>query len=155
MVMVLGLVICRYMVVPKLANGPCARHASSGDRFVHFVPLHLLARGDPPTVPTPLCRADCGAPKVNWKTAADSKAPKGWKVSGFSGNVGNSRLCANGWNGYRGGNGQATLYATLKGSGTLTAKFRDCWKEGSASIYLNNKLKASSKNKSGAWKTST
>ena len=93
---------------------------------------------------------------MNWKTAKDKVAPKGWKVSGFNGDVGNKKLCANGWNAYANGNKQGTLYATLKGSGTLTAKFRDCWKEGSASIYLNNKIKAASKqDKKGTLKTAT
>merc|ERR1719271_881759 len=97
----------------------------------------------------------CGAPAVNWKTAADNKAPKGWKISGFNGNVGNSRLCANGWNAYANGNNQGTLSAKINGSGTVTIKYRDCWKEGHASVFLNGKLKGQSANKNGALKTTT
>merc|ERR1712051_315108 len=122
----------------------------NGVLHIESITYKCSGKAKPTTKP-----ANCGAPQVNWKTANDSTAPKGWKTSGFSGNVGNSRSCGNGWNAYRGGSGQGTLYATLKGSGTLTAKFRDCWKEGTASIYLNNKLKGSSKNRSGQWKIQT
>ena len=91
--------------------------------------------------PSLSCR--CGAPAVNWKTAQDNKAPKGWQIKGFNGNVGNQRLCANGWNAYANGNKQ----------GTETIKYRDCWREGHASVYLNGKLKGQSGNRNGALKT--
>jgi hypothetical protein len=97
----------------------------------------------------------CGGPPVNWQTAKDSTAPPGWKVSGFSGNVGNQRQCAGGWNAYRGGSGQGTLSTTLKGSGTLTAKYRDCWREGHATMYLNGKQVGQSGNRNGALKTTS
>ena len=107
----------------------------------------------PPSLPHARCRAGCGGPPVNWQTAKDSTAPPGWKVSGFSGNVGNQRQCAGGWNAYRGGSGQGTLSTTLKGSGTVTAKYRDCWREGHASMYLNGKLVGQSGNRNGALQT--
>jgi hypothetical protein len=112
------------------------------------------AKGKPCTAkPTPKPKT-CGAPKVNWKTATDNKAPEGWKIAGFNGNVGNKRLCANGWNAYANGNKQGTLSTTMEGSGTVTIKFRDCWKEGTATVYLNDKQKGVTKNdKKGSQKT--
>ena len=114
-------------------------------------------------VPTPqahasslsLCRAECGAPEVNWQTAADSRAPAGWKVSGFNGNVGNKRLCAGGWNAYANFRDQGTLSAKMKGSGTVTIQYRDCWKEGTATVYLNGEQKGITEDLTGALQTST
>ena len=91
---------------------------------------------------------------MNWKTAKDNTAPAGWKIAGFHGTVGDLRLCKNGWNAYANAKDQGTLSATMKGSGTVTVKFRDCWKEGTATVYLNNKQKGVTKdNKKGQQKT--
>ena len=115
-------------------------------------------------VPTPqapasylsLCRAVCGASEVNWQTAPDSVAPAGWKISdGLTHNVGNQRLCAGGWNAYAGGRAIGTLSTKLKGYGTVTIKYRDCWKEGSATVYLNGQQKGQTSGKTGALETTT
>jgi len=100
-------------------------------------------------------KKQCGGTPVNWQTAKDATAPPGWKVSGFHGNVGNGRQCGSGWNAYRAGAGQGTLSTTLKGSGTVTAKYRDCWREGHASMYLNGKLVGQSGNRNGALQTTS
>ena len=102
-----------------------------------------------------LCRAGCGAPDVNWQTAADSTAPGGWKISGFNGNVGNGRLCANGWNAYANGGLQGTLSTKMKGSGIVTVQYRDCWKEGHATVYLNGQQQGQSGDRNGALETTT
>ena len=114
-------------------------------------------------VPTPrapasslsLYRAVCGAPEVNWKTAADSTAPTGWKILGFNGNVGDGKLCANGWNAYANGGLQGTLSTKMKGSGIVTVQYRDCWKEGHATVYLNGKQKGQTGDHTGEIKITT
>ena len=106
--------------------------------------------------PYPSCIVECGAPEyVNWQTAQDSVAPLGWKIQGFSGNVGDERLCKDGWNAYAQVNGVGTLSTQLRGYGTVTAKYRDCWKEGSATVYLNGQQKGQSGDRNGALETTT
>ena len=85
------------------------------------------------------CRAVCGAPDVDWKTAKDFKAPPGWTASGFNWHVSNLRYCGNGWNAYANGASQGQLYAAMKGYGRATVQYSDCWSEGSAVLYLNGK----------------
>ena len=81
--------------------------------------------------------ANCGAPPVDWANVVDQKAPAGWQVKGFSGNVGDARKCKHGWNAYAGGRSQGQLYATMKGYGRATVKYRDCWGEGFVGLYVN------------------
>ena len=98
---------------------------------------------------------------MNWQTAKDRQAPAGWTTSGFDGDVGDrgpedaqhQQLCANGWNAYAFNKGQGRLSAKMKGSGTLTAKYRDCWAKGSATVYLNGQQKGQSGTNNGALAT--
>ena len=76
---------------------------------------------------------------MDWFTATDKVAPAGWQGIGFSGHVGNQKLCGDGWNGYAGGANQAQLITTLKGQGRATVEYRDCWKQGFVGLYLNGK----------------
>ena len=82
-------------------------------------------------------RAVCGAPRVDWKTAADKVAPAGWTASGFNGHIFFSNKCDNGWNAYANRDDQGQLYAMMKGYGLATVKYRDCWGEGFVGLYLN------------------
>ena len=87
----------------------------------------------------PTTIATCGGPVVDWMKVPDKVAPTGWQAIGFSGHVGNQKLCGNGWNGYAGGANQAQLITTLKGQGRATVEYRDCWKQGFVGLYLNGK----------------
>ena len=99
------------------------------------------------TIATTENAAKCGAPPVDWAHASDAKAPVGWHVVGFNGNVGNGRKCKNGWNAYANGSNQGQLYATMKGSGIATVQYRDCWSEGFVGLYVNGlKMDQSSTN---------
>ena len=86
------------------------------------------------------CRAGCGAPEVDWGTATDSTAPEGWTITGFNGNVGNSRDCSGGWNAYANSANQGELAATMGGAGRATVVYRDCWSEGFVGLYVNGAL---------------
>ena len=86
------------------------------------------------------CRAGCGAPDVDWQTAADNTAPEGWSIAGFNGNVGDSRDCAGGWNAYANSGNQGELTGVLQGSGRATVVYRDCWSEGFVGLYVNGAL---------------
>ena len=98
----------------------------------------------------PSCIVECGAPEyVNWQTAQDLVAPLGWKIQGFSGNVGDARLCKDGWNAFAHFKDEGTLWTQLRGYGTVTAKYRDCWKEGHATVYLNGKQMGQSGHENG------
>ena len=66
--------------------------------------------------------AKCGAPPVDWAHASDAKAPVGWHVVGFTGDVGNGRKCKNGWNAYANGGNQGQLSARMTGSGIATVQ---------------------------------
>lgn len=45
--------------------------------------------------------------------------------------------CANGWNAYGVRELQGQLYATMKGYGRATVKYRDCYGQGFIGLYLN------------------
>ena len=90
---------------------------------------------------------------MNWQTAADSTAPEGWKISGFDDNVGDKRQCKDGWNAFARDENQGTLSAKMKGTGIVKAKYRDCWSEGHATVYLNGTQKDQSGDKTGAFQT--
>ena len=88
-----------------------------------------------------LCRAVCGGPPVNWRTATDARAPQGWSgdIAGFSKNE--WALCRESWDGWlRYGH----LSATMKGYGEVTVKYRDCLKDERAKVYLNGQQKGQS-----------
>lgn len=82
---------------------------------------------------------ECGAPKVDWKNVEDLKAPKGWTNLGLTGTAGDSKNCADGWNGYARLKAQGQLFATMKGYGRATVKYSDCYGEGFAALHLNGK----------------
>ena len=92
-----------------------------------------------PTIVSPCYRVECGAPPVDWQTAKDSVAPEGWAIWNFQEHAGNLRACGNGWNAYAYMQERGKLYATMKGYGRATVKYKDCWGEGFASLYLNGK----------------
>ena len=74
---------------------------------------------------------------MDWKKVPDTIAPAGWQAIGFSGDVGDQKLCGNGWNGFAHLSNQAQLVTTLKGQGRATVQYRDCWKQGFVGLYLN------------------
>ena len=96
---------------------------------------------------------DCGAPRVDWKNIDDSKAPKGWTTVGLTGNAGDSKNCADGWNGYARLKAQGQLFATMKGYGRATVKYSDCYGEGFATLHLNGKQLDSSPKNTGEVRT--
>ena len=105
------------------------------------LPLTIFAENE-------YCDAECGAPEVNWQTAPDGVSPgPGWEVSGFAEyNVGDQRQCGGGWNAFaqtkeKGSWAQGTLSTKMKGVGSVTIQYRDCWKEGSVTVYLNGEQK--------------
>ena len=84
---------------------------------------------------------------MDWQTAEDSTAPEGWTNLGLDNDVGDFESCGDGWNGYARKKTQGQLYATMKGAGRATVKYRDCLGEGFATLYLNGKqLDKSQKN---------
>ena len=92
---------------------------------------------------TPLARfflGRCGAPPVEWKIAEDAKAPEGWTSWGLDNSAGNLGGCGNGWNGYAHFREKGQLAARMTGSGRATVKYKDCWGEGYAGLYLNGIL---------------
>ena len=91
------------------------------------------------TIVLHLHRSECGTPPVDWQTAEDAKAPNGWAVWNFQEHAGNLRSCANGWNAYAYLQDRGQLYATMKGYGRATVKYRDCWGEGFVSLFLNGR----------------
>jgi hypothetical protein len=96
----------------------------------------------------------CGAPDVNWATVTKGPtAPPGWTTSGFNGNVGNDKGCANGWNAYANGANQGSLVGTLEGNGRATVVYADCWKEGFVGLYVNGVKKDQTADSTGAVKT--
>ena len=100
-------------------------------------------------------KGTCGAPKVDWLTAPDGRAPAdGWESKSLhNGGVGNRGLCVNGWNGYAGGAGVGEVSAKLKGSGKATISYRDCWKSGWVGLYINGVQKDKSGENNGVMKT--
>ena len=87
---------------------------------------------------------------MNWKIAKDSKAPQGWTNLGLTGKVDDSEVdCANGWHGFARNKAQGQLYATMKGSGRATVKYKDCLGQGFATLYLNGKQLDKSETNSG------
>jgi hypothetical protein len=80
-----------------------------------------------------------------WKKAPDSPGwpivPKGWKGSGFKGGAGHKgkRGCSDGWAAFANKKKHGQLETTLQGSGTATLHYGDCWGEGFATVYLNDK----------------
>ena len=97
--------------------------------------------------------ADCGAPPVDWANVLDDKAPAGWHVKGFNGNVGDAKQCKNGWNAYANGGSQGELYATMTGSGRATVQYRDCWSQGFVGLYVNGVKKDQSGTNNGQLRT--
>ena len=77
---------------------------------------------------------------MDWGTAADNTAPSGWSITGFNGNVGDSRDCAGGWNAYANSANQGELAATMVGAGRATVVYRDCWGSGFVGLYVNGEL---------------
>ena len=73
---------------------------------------------------------------MDWQTAADNTAPAGWTISGFNGNVGDSRDCGNGWNAYANSANQGQLTGVLQGSGRATVVYRECWDYGYVGRYV-------------------
>ena len=97
--------------------------------------------------------ADCGAPPVDWANVLDDKAPAGWHVKGFNGNVGDAKQCKYGWNAYANGGKQGQLYTTMTGAGRATVQYRDCWSQGFVGLYVNGKKKDQSGTNNGKLRT--
>ena len=84
---------------------------------------------------------------MDWANVADGTAPTGWIVAGLNNEVGDERLCGNGWNGFASGTNQGRLLAKMKGQGRATVKCRDCWSEGFVGLYVNgNRVDATTEN---------
>ena len=95
---------------------------------------------------------------MDWLTAPDHIAPAGWEVSGFYQGLLNTPLCKNGWYAFADdGNSatQGTLSAKMKGYGIVTVQYRDCYKGGSATVYLNGEQKGQSGDRNGELETTT
>ena len=76
---------------------------------------------------------------MDWQTAPDGTAPEGWKIWNLDEHAADLRNCGNGWNGYAFMQDKGQLYAKMKGHGIATIKYRDCWGEGFAGVYLDGR----------------
>ena len=62
----------------------------------------------------------------------------GWTANGLDAYVPDGQFkCGDGWNGFSYYELQGQLYATMKGYGRATVKYRDCKGEGYVGLYLN------------------
>ena len=90
---------------------------------------------------------------MDWATAEDSKAPPGWKLESFDGEVENLESCANGWNAYAPGESHGHLMSRMRGSGRATVKYKDCLGEGFIALYLNDRRIDNSPDRTGELRT--
>ena len=86
---------------------------------------------------------------MDWQNAQDSQTPEGWTNVGLDNRVDDHVNCVDRWNGFSSSDAQGQLYATMKGSGRATVKYKDCLGQGFATLYLNGKQLDKSETNSG------
>ena len=80
-------------------------------------------------------------------------APAGWEATGFNGAVGDTGDCKDGWNAFAYSSNKGKLFATMKGSGRATVKYKDCLKGGFVGLYVNDVQKDHTETETGNLRT--